>query len=373
MHRQVMVVVGAAACLMLVVGCGDDGGTDVEITRPTVTQTSPEGAATDVSLVPLISIWFSEEMDASSLTGIGVTGIATHHVGYDTLGNKATVYISEALEGETAYEVTVPAAVTDEEGHSLGTAHTFSFTTGPVTCDNAADYFEPNNATNETADVQIPCTYPVLSSCGASERYDYFGFTLEEATKVTFRLQRVDGGPAVRWSSAFLRGVYQIYSMSDSLRTGEEVSNYYSFLPGTYTLRIGKQDEDAEMVFYSLMIEASAPCTDDAYEDNDFAFEAAPVTPDHYEDLVSCFKDSDYYAIDLTVGQSLTVIATNVSGGSVDGGIYILGPDYTTVAQDRGTHSPLSTSWMATAAGTHRFSVGWPLGEVEYTMDVEVD
>jgi hypothetical protein len=368
-----MALIVAAACLAVMPGCGDDGGTDVEITRPTVTQTSPEDGATDVRMVPLISISFSEEMDASSLTGIAVTGIVTHHVAYDTLGNQATVYISEALAGETAYEVTVPAAARDEEGHTLGTAYTFGFTTGPLTCDNAVDYLEPNSASNEVADIEIPCTYPVLSSCGGSDRYDYFGFTLEEAAKVTFKFQRVDGGPAVRWTAGFQRTVYQIYSMSDSLRTGEEVGNYYSFLPGTYTIRTGKQNEDEEIVFYSLTVEASTPCADDAYEDNDFAFEGTPIAPDHYENLVSCYQDGDYYVIDLTVGQSLTVTAYNVSGGSVDGGIYMVDPDYAPVAVDKGTHSPLSTSWTATAAGTHSFSVGWPEAEVEYTMDIEVD
>ncbi len=373
MHRPFMALVVVAACLMLFVGCGDEGGTDVEITRPTVTETSPAGGATDVGLVPLITISFSEEMDASTLAGIGVTGIATHHVAYDTLGNTATVYISEALAGETAYEVTVPTTVKDEEGHSLGTAYTFGFTTGPLDCAGAMDYLEPNSATNEVADIEIPCTYPVLSSCGASDRYDYFSFTVEEAVKVTFRLERVDEGPAVSWVAGFQRTVYQIYAVSDSLRTGGEVSDYYTFLPGTYLIRTGKQDEDDEIVFYRLTVETSAPCADDIYEDNDFSFEATPIGPGHFEDLMSCYRDLDYYSIDLTVGQTLTVTAANVSGGAVDGGVYILDPDYTLVAQDRGTDSPLGASWTATEDGTHRFRVGWPSAEVEYTMDVEVD
>ena len=59
MHRQILVLAAALVCLTVILGCGDDGGTDVEITRPTVTQTSPENGATGVGMVPLITVSFS--------------------------------------------------------------------------------------------------------------------------------------------------------------------------------------------------------------------------------------------------------------------------------------------------------------------------
>jgi hypothetical protein len=372
MNRQISILVVSAACLALFTGCGDDGGTDVQITPPTVTATSPQDGATGIGMVPLVTVSFSEEMEASTLAEIGVTGIVTHHVDYDTLGNKATVYISEPLAGETVYEVIVPASVKDAEGHSLGTDYTFSFTTGALDAANAADYFEPNDATNETTDIEVPCTYPVLSSCGGSERKDYFRFTLEEAAKVTFRLERADGGPAVRWSCSFVRRPYQIFANGDSLRSGEEVSDYYSFLPGTYLLQVGKQDEDEEIVFYSLTIETSTPCADDVHEDNDFSSEAAPIDPGYYTDLISCYRDIDNYTIDVTAGKMLIITGDNVSGRTVKGGVYIYDPDWNLVAKDEGTHNPLSAAWTATMDGTYMFSVGWPLDEVEYWLMVEV-
>jgi len=373
MVRQKVLLLVTGACLLVCLGCGDDGGTDVEITRPTVTETSPQDGATGVGMVPLVTVSFSEEMDAPSLAGIGVNGIVTHHVDYDTLGNRATVYVSEPLAGETAYEVTVPASVKDAEGHSLGTDYTFGFTTGTLDCENAADYLEPNDATNQTSHVAIPCTLPVLSSCGAAERRDYFSFTLDEAKTVTFRVQRAGGGPPVPWSTTFSRGVYQIFANSDSLRADEEVGDYFSFLPGTYTLRAGKQNEDEEIVFYSFTIETSAPCPDDAYEDNDFSFEAAPIGPGEYTDLISCYMDLDYYSIDLTAGETLTVTAENLGAGVLEGGVYIYDPDNTRVARDYGTHNPLSTLWTAAEDGTYILLVSWPMGEVEYSMTVEVE
>jgi hypothetical protein len=190
---------------------------------------------------------------------------------------------------------------------------------------------------------------------------------------VTFRLQRVDGGPPANWAVNYQRHPYQIFGYWDSLRTGEDLTDYYSFLPGTYTLRIGKQDEDEEIVFYSLTMETSEPCQDDTYEDNDFTFEAAPMEPGYYPSLMSCYKDLDYYSIDLTAGQTLTVTGENVSGEVFYGGVYILDPDYQTVIQDLGTDNPLSASWTAVVDGTYSFSVGWYVGEVEYSLNVEVE
>lgn len=373
MYSKIAVLFFGLVCMSTLFGCGDDGGTDVEVTRPTVTETSPQNGATGVGMVPLITVSFSEEMDASSLGAIGITGISTHHVNYDTSGNKATVYVSEPLAAEIEYEVTVPASVKDAEGHSMGTAYSFSFTTGALSCENASDYLEPNDATNQTSHVAIPCTLPVLSSCGASERRDYFSFTLEEASKVTFRAQRVGVGSPVPWSTTFSRGVYQIFANGDSLRADEEVSDYFSFLPGTYTLRAGKQNEDEDIVFYSLTIETSAPCPDDAYEDNDFAFEAAPIGLGEYTDLMSCHMDLDYYSVDLTAGETLTVTAENLGAGVLEGGVYIYDPDNTRVARDYGTHNPLSTLWTAAEDGTYILLVSWPMGEVEYSMTVEVE
>ena len=134
MHKRLVALAVAAACLMLVLGCGEDGGTDVQISTSTVVQTSPQDDAVGIRLIPVISIWFSEEMDESSLGTITVGDIPIHSVDYDTLGNKATVHVATGLAGATAYQVTVPTSVKDIEGHRLGTAYTFSFTTGPATC-----------------------------------------------------------------------------------------------------------------------------------------------------------------------------------------------------------------------------------------------
>jgi len=373
MHKQLVASAVAVACLMLVLGCGEDGGTDVQISKSTVVQTSPQDDAVGIRLIPVISIWFSEEMDESSLGAITVGDIPVHSVDYDTLGNKATVRVATGLAGETVYPVTVPTSVKDIEGYRLGTAYTFSFTTGPATCDNAADDFEPNDIAPESKIIEIPCSHPVLSSCGGDERADYYDFTVGEATTATFRLRRVDGGPAVRWAVSFQRHPYQIFSVRDSLKSTEEVTDYYTCSTGIYTMKIGKQDEDEEIVFYSLALETSAPCMDDSYEENDNVFEAPMLLPGHYENLISCNHDNDFYGVELTAGQTLTITADNVSGGSPNGHASILDSGYRVMAIDSGTHTPLTASYTAAVTEVHWVKVTWEYCAVEYTLDIEVE
>ena len=78
-------------------------------------------------------------------------------------------------------------------------------------------------------------------------------------------------------------------------------------------------------------------------------------------------------AAGLDEGQTITVTATNTSGTSYSGGLYIMDPDYTVVAQDEGIQSTLSASWTATADGNYWISAGWYFAEVEYTLDIDVD
>jgi hypothetical protein len=373
MDKQLVALAVATACLMLVLGCNGDSGTEVQVSKSTVVQTSPQDGAVGVRLIPAISISFSEEMDESTLGGITVGDVPIHSVDYDTLGNKVTVHLAAGLAGETAYMVTVPSSVKDAEGYRLGTAHSFSFTTGPATCDNAADDFEPNDSPTESVSIEIPCSHPVLSSCGGDERADYYDFTVEEAAEMTFRLRRVDGGPSVRWAVNVLRHPLVIFSVYDSLKSTEEVTDYYTCSAGTYTLKVGKREEDQEIVFYSLALETSAPCVDDSYEDNDNVFEAPMLPPGHYDNLISCHNDNDFYGVDLTAGQTLTVTASNVSGGSPYGSTSILDSGYRIMDIDSGTHTPLTTSYTAAATEVHWVKVTWEYSRVEYTLDIEVE
>ena len=132
-------------------------------------------------------------------------------------------------------------------------------------------------------------------------------------------------------------------------------------------------DEDEEMVFYSLAVETSAPCMDDTYEENDNVFEAPMLLPGHYDNLISCNHDNDLYGVALIEGQTLTITADNVSGGSPNGYTSILDSGYRNMDIDRGTHTPLTTSYTAVATEVHWVKVTWDYQAVEYTLDIEVE
>jgi len=101
-------------------------------TPPTVLQVSPADGAADVSFVDVISVQFSEAMNASTLTAAtftvdnGVTGAITYDAGTHT----ATLTPGSPLGNFTTYTVTLNPGITDAAGNPLaGTPYSWSFTT----------------------------------------------------------------------------------------------------------------------------------------------------------------------------------------------------------------------------------------------------
>ena len=109
-----------------------DGTTDS--TAPSVTSTSPFGAATGVAVNRKITATFSEEMNSSTLTpasftvagpgAIPVSGTVTY------VGRTAVFTPSAGLASNTAYTATIGTAVADLANNALQANVTWSFTTG---------------------------------------------------------------------------------------------------------------------------------------------------------------------------------------------------------------------------------------------------
>ena len=203
MSRSLLAAIAAILALSLLAGCGDDGGTTGDVTRPTVAHTSPTAEATDVNLNPVIEIGFSSAMDEASLATITGTGISVHHAELDSSGMVATVYLGEPLEPETAYSLTVPTTVRNTAGHGLAAGFTLNFTTGPFDCDHLNDYLESTEEYWTPVPVELDRYCPLLSSCGGDERWDYFIFTVTNTAKVTMRVSRHGDGPPVGWYTGF--------------------------------------------------------------------------------------------------------------------------------------------------------------------------
>jgi hypothetical protein len=375
---MVLAVVSFTVCFYG--GCGDDGSGDVRIVIPQVTQVYPENGATDVNLNTSVSVWFSKDMDATSLDSIYVIGVPTHHVEYDGGQKKATVYLDTILAAETGYQVMVSSYVIDDHGNNLPGDTTTSFTTGPFDCEHLRDMFEPNHEAALAPHLEFDRTYALLSSCGGEERNDVFEFTLTNNADVLVSTEAAYlDTERVLWQMYFERDNGDLYSGIGSSFSPLRMTptHHHTFLAGTYYLHLWKPYADHHFAVYHLTLETRDPCQDDAYEDNDFIDQAVPITPGTIEGLRGCDSDGDFFSLSLEEGQTLTVAATEITTNERTRMLEIFGPDHGRltghVSHDDPIENPITETWTATETGTHYFWVYWIGDGVIYDLSVEVE
>ncbi len=362
----------AGACVL---SCGDGGG-EVRVTTPRVTATYPADGATAVSLNTSISITFSREMNASSLDSIFVCGRAAYRTSYNNGEKKVTAYLDSLLAPETGCDVLVSSHCMDNSGNNLGGDYEFSFTTGTFGCEELEDPFAANMSIATAAGVEYDTRYTLLPSCGGQDNMHCFKLVLSEATMITVLYRVVDADTAnLSWRLYFKRADEMDYA---SQGAGVTVADHYeysfrrSFLPGTVYVKTGKAEETGHAAVYEIEFRASEACADDAYEDNDFMDQATPVTAGTLTDLRACYIDDDYYAIDLTSGQALTV---TLDAPGTDGELrrmWILTPSGTEMGRYNGYGNPCSLERTAFTDGTHYVQVRWWMDDVDYELDFEV-
>ena len=126
--RAALGVVGWCWLGLVTIGCGG-GDTPGDVTPPVVTSTSPAANAVAVQGITPITILFSEQLDAATVTPatILVSGIEGQ---VNLSGNTATFTPSVPMNGAQLYTVTAKGAVQDLAGNPMGADHIFSFTTG---------------------------------------------------------------------------------------------------------------------------------------------------------------------------------------------------------------------------------------------------
>jgi hypothetical protein len=371
-------IVVALFLAVMIVGCGEDGGSGGETNPPNVTQTYPEAGATDVNLNTLVRVWFDTALDEATIDSAAfyLDGARTRRLEYDPSERMITLYLDTLLVAETAYTAVVKSSVRSSKGAPMLADVDFAFTTGPMDCAHLEDYCEPNDDFTTATPIELDTVYPVLSSCGGSERYDYFKFDVETTSKVraVARCVYLDTTSVV-WFTRFWRGEdYECGWSSGWVSSGEERSYYFTFLPGTYYVEVRKYSEDHHFVAYDFEVLSLSPCEDDEYEDNDFIDEATPVTPGTITNLRGCHVDKDMFSIHLDTGQTLTATATQVTDLTVTRRMIIYNPageakiDTTFNAQG----VPVTRSWTAQDDGTHYFEVRWWSDGIIYNLDVDV-
>ncbi len=120
----------------------------------------------------------------------------------------------------------------------------------------------------------------------------------------------------------------------------------------------------------------AAGCAADAREDDDTAATAAAITAGMQSGLTSCAGDEDHFALDLTIGDTVTIdVRFAAAEGNVD--VELRDPSGAVVASGVSTTSDEQITFVATAAGAHTIRV-WlvadygPATGAPYSIEVAV-
>jgi len=137
----------------------------IDTTAPTITSTTPAGAATGIALQPAITVVFSETMDSTSITASTFTLAAGSVAVTGTVvptGTTATFTPSNSLSYSTTYTATVTTGVKDVAGNALASNKVWSFTTiaAPDTTAPTVYLIGPgNNSTDVPVNTVIKATF----------------------------------------------------------------------------------------------------------------------------------------------------------------------------------------------------------------------
>jgi hypothetical protein len=362
----------------------DTGGQTDDTTRtvvvgaaPAVIETSPADQATGISPYPIVTVRFSAAMDPASIDTLAfyIEGLRARLITYDAAEHTATLYPAGLAESEAEQTVHVGPTVRSAGGQAMGQEVVFHFTTGPLDCEHLRDRFEPNDDIGSATPVEVDVLYPGLTSCGDAGRIDYYRFTLTQAQRINVITEAayVDTN-LVSWTLNLRREDGKTYSTTGTgmPSDGGSAGTHYTFLPGTYWVEIGKYYGDSHKVVYNLELAALAPVPDDQYEDNDFPDQATPIEPGLHENLRGAFVDVDYYSIHLTVGQTITATATEITSTNTTRRLLITNPVGNRYTGHTDMVNPAVESWTATETGTYLIYVAWWTDNVIYNLNVEV-
>lgn len=131
MRIKNLLLAPAAAMVIFFTSCSSDNSTEAAV-APTVETTSPNVSATSVARNKVITVNFSKEMDASSITtstftlkqaGIAVSGTVSYS------GTTATFVPAAVLAANTVYTATVTTGVRSADKVALATNMQWEFTT----------------------------------------------------------------------------------------------------------------------------------------------------------------------------------------------------------------------------------------------------
>jgi hypothetical protein len=363
------------ACAVACSCSSSNGGPDPgDTTPPTVTQVSLADGQTDVGLIERIAATFSEDMDASTINNTTITVVGRGvggHVEYDEATREATFIPDTLYTANVWHGFILRDDIADEAGNTINT-HMTSFQAGPFDDDHLADCFEPNESPPAATPIDLGRRYRTLSVTLGD--HDTFEFTLAETAMVRV-LAWMKAVENQTWNCEFERSDGEDYvSWSETVASGDSLGAWtwaYTFLPGTYYFHTHSHPTWDGYLLYDFELSPEEPCHDDRFEDNDFVEDCVEVVEGSYEDLAACWKDSDWYRIDLDAGDELTLSLT-CEGWINTWRVTLYGPEMDYIGEEYSGWTPLSLSHTATTTGPHFFEV-YATGDREYAMEIAVE
>jgi hypothetical protein len=373
MRDRILFLALLSTVALTLVSCSSSSNPSSAGQNPTVEATTPADGATDVGLVQPVEIQFSEALDPATVdestlvvSARGLTG----YVEYDDSSHTASFTPDTLYAENSSFDVTVSGDIKDLAGNAIGSDVTTSFQTGAFDCAHLEDSMEPNDSIEQAAPVEMGRTYHTLTGCGDDS--DFFKFTLASAAEIHC-VARYKQSAGQRSYIYFLRHTGEDYDyVGADINDGDLLETYYTFLPGTYYLEIAGDPGYTDWVLYDLSVAETAPCPDDAYEDNDFLDEATPIVPGIYEDLRGCNADRDYYSFHVDSGQTITFSVEVQEETGASQTYYILRPSGEILAQYLGSDDIVNLDAVAVESGTHYVMVRYRDDGSVYNMEVSV-
>jgi predicted nucleic acid-binding Zn-ribbon protein len=261
------------------------------------------------------------------------------------------VFHTAARAGTYAIRVRLVA----DAGATTGNEYEMRIVHTPFVPTCTDDRYEDND-TFATATVVVEGSYLALQVCPADD--DYYAYTLAVGDRLTVNLTFSHAEGNV--DAYLLDPSGTIVARGESL-TNNETLDHTAVVAGTFRIRVVLTSDGGAGAgnAYDMSIAhdpAPAVCSEDRYEDNDWALAGTPVTAGTYSGLRSCPGDLDYYTFALAVGDTLRIdLAFTHAEGNID--LRLIDPGLRIVASSLSTANSESITYVATSAGTHYIQV----------------
>jgi hypothetical protein len=259
-----MLLACVLAGAVVLASCGSESGVgpSPDVTRPTVTSVSMPDGELDAGLVDRISVTFSEQMDASTLTPwtVCVSGRAPKGLlDYDATTRTATFTPDTLYAAETWHAFVVGDSLADLAGNPV-VPDTTVFSTGAFDPWNGIDdHLEPNDDATSAAPIELGRFLRTLTVGAGRSACDFYSFATGETAAV---LARCEVRHAEQGEYLYL-GFYDEWGSSvledeTVVAPGCTASLTCTLPPGTHLISVCR-DSSYGYVLYDLMLARIVP------------------------------------------------------------------------------------------------------------------